>query len=259
MIEIAKLAARESGKILLDYFSKKIDYKQKPDKTFVSDIDKLSEKKIKRIIMKKYPDHSINGEEYGKTGSNEFVWHIDPLDGTNNYRNGIPYSCVSIGIQRNQEFIIGVIYNPFTDELFYAETGKGAFLNGKRIYVKKEELSTGIALIDASYREDRAIRKLNTHRKLLDQITNFRMIGSNALQLTEIARGNCIISISDAIHAYDFAAGIVLVKEAGGFVSDQFGNDPTPESKVIIASNNKINHCMLINITKETYRGYKGM
>lgn len=259
MIETAKKAAKSAGKIVLNYFNKSLKFKQKADQTFVSIADQEAEKEIKRIIHKSYPYHSISGEETGKTGNTKIIWHVDPLDGTNNFKNKIPYSCVSIGIEKDGQFVVGVIYNPFSDEMFYAEKGKGAFLNGKSIKVNALSLSEGISVVDAFFRVDKGERKLRCLEKLIEISPFLRMIGSNALQLTEVARGNCVSSLSDAVHSYDFAAGSVIVREAGGVVTDQYGNEPNEKSTVIIASNNAKNHYKLIELTKKFYKDFKGL
>ncbi|MBT3940950.1 inositol monophosphatase [Candidatus Woesearchaeota archaeon] len=259
MLETAKLAAKEAGKVILKYFNQDVVFSEKEDKTVVSIADEESEQVIIKTIKEKFPDHSINGEETGRTGDSDIVWHVDPLDGTSNFKNKIPFSTVSIGVEKAGKFILGVIYNPFTDELFYAELGNGAYLNELKIQVTDLKLSKGAVVLDASFRDDRAHRKLKTQEELLNHTSKFRMLGSNALQLAELAKGQYVCSISDAIHTYDFAAGLVIIREAGGVVTDQYGNEPTVDSVVIVATNNVDNHGKVIDITKRTYAGYKGM
>jgi myo-inositol-1(or 4)-monophosphatase len=258
MLEIAKIAAKAAGKIILSKFKADISFEQKADKTFVSEVDKEAEKEIRKIIQEKYPEHTINGEEFGQSGESTIIWHVDPLDGTTAFKNKIPYSCVSIGIQKDGEFIIGVIYNPYTNSLFYAEVGKGAFLNGEKIKVNDLSLMEGVCVFNSSFRGDRVSRKIKTLEQFTKKSSRFRMVISSALKLTEVANGNCVVALLDTIHTYDFAAGIVIVVEAGGIVTDQYGQKPTRNSKVIIAGNNKENHQELINLTKENYKDYKG-
>ncbi len=259
LLETAKIAAKNGGQIILEYFNKEIKFEEKPDKTFVSFVDRKAEEAIKKIILDKFPKHSINGEETSETKGTEYIWHVDPLDGTINFKNKIPYSCVSIGIENKGRFVIGVIYNPFTNELFSALEGKGSYLNDKKINVNSQNLSEGTLILDSSFKDERGIKKIRFQEEILENCSKFRMIGSNALQLTEIAKGNCVSSISDAIHSYDFIAGTVIVKEAGGVVSDQYGKEPSSNSKVIIASNNKDNHDKIIRITSILYKNYRGI
>src|SRR3989344_4792283 len=248
-LEIAKIAAIKSGRIILEYFNKDLVFEEKKDKTFVSIADKESEEIIKKTILDKFPKHSIIGEETGKSdNSREFIWHIDPLDGTSNFKNKIPYCCVSIGLENNGKFILGVIYNPFLDELYHAEEGNGAYLNEKRIHVNNQLLSEGIIVIDSSFSGKRAEIKSVMLKDLTRLTSRFRMTGSNALQLAELSKGSYYASISDHLNSYDFIAGLVIAKEAGAIVTDQYGKSPSTNSKVIIASNNKVNHEILISL-----------
>lgn len=256
ILEVAKEAARKGGEIVLKYFKEEVEFRQKEDKTFASIADDESEKEIKEIILRNFPEHSIYGEETGKTGQSNIVWHVDPLDGTSNFRNKIPLFCVSIGVERDGNFIVGVIYNPITNELFSASEGEGAFVNEKRISVNKEDISKGILVLDSSFKGDIGRIKTNLQSEIIKLSSRIRMIGSNALQLAEVAEGAYFSSISDHIDAYDFAAGIVLVKEAGGIVTDQFGNKPSAKSKVIVASNKKENHEKIIGLTKNYYSNF---
>jgi myo-inositol-1(or 4)-monophosphatase len=258
LLEVAKKAALAGGDVLLRYAGKKLSFEKKQDKTYVSQADRDSEDAIRKIILAAYPDHAINGEEFGKIGKSSTIWHVDPLDGTINFKSGIPASCVSIGVEQDGRFVVGVIYNPFTNELYFAEEGKGAYLNDERITVSSLSLAEGFHLIDASFRDDRAKRKMQYMHSILQHASKLRMIGSNALQLAEVARGSCVASLSDAIHSYDFAAGIVIVKEAGGNVTDQHGNEPTAASAVVIASNSKENHEKILHAA-QSYDGYAGM
>ena len=242
ILEVAKEAARKGGEVILKYFNEEVEFLQKEDKTFVSIADEESEKEIRKIILKIFPDHVINGEEKGKIGTGNIIWHIDPLDGTSNFKNKIPIFCVSIGVEREGEFIIGVIYNPITNELFSALEGGGAFVNEKKINVNKEDISNGITVIDASFSGEKGRIKVNLQKEIIKISPRLRMIGSNALQLAEISKGTYVCSVSDHIDTYDFAAGIVIVKEAGGIVTDQFGDKPSTNSKIIISSNKRDNH-----------------
>lgn len=255
-LRVAKLAALRGGEIILKYFNQEIEYEQKADKTFFSIADKESEEEIKKIILSTFPNHSMIGEESGKTNNSEYIWHVDPLDGTSNFKSKMPYCCVSIGLEHNSKFILGVIYNPFSKELFYAQDGEGAYLNDKKIKVNKESLKEGIIVIDSSFSGKRGEIKANIQKELLPISSRFRMTGSNALQLAELAKGVYVASISDSISSYDFIAGIVIAKEAGAIITDQFGNIPNTNSKVIIASNSKESQEKLLNLTKKHYVEY---
>jgi myo-inositol-1(or 4)-monophosphatase len=256
ILEVAKEAAKKGGEIILKYFNEEVEFHKKKDNTFVSIADEESEKEIRGIILKNFPEHSIYGEEIGKTGQSNIVWHVDPLDGTSNFKNKIPFFCVSIGVEKEGNFILGVIYNPITNELFSALEGGGAFVNEKRINVNKDDISNGIFVIDASFSGNKGEIKTNLQKEIIKISPRLRMIGSNALQLTGVADGTYSSSISDHIDTYDFAAGIVIVKEAGGVVTDQLGNKPSINSKIIIASNKQETHRRIIELTKNYYKEY---
>ncbi|MFH1848575.1 MAG: inositol monophosphatase [archaeon] len=245
MIETAKLAAREGGKIILKYFSRDIEFSRKSDNSVVSRVDMEAEARIKEIIRGAYPHHAIMGEETGRSGSGPIVWHIDPLDGTQNFMTKIPYCCTSVGIEDSGRFVAGAIFDPFSGELYYAVPGKGAFVNGKKISVKPMPINEGNLVIDGDFRKDYAPKI-----RLIQEIggNSFRMNGSCALQLAEVASGKCILSYSDKVKSYDFAAGIALVREAGGIVTDEKGNEVSPDSEMIIACADKETHKKALSV-----------
>lgn len=253
----AERAAHAAGKIILGSFGREHEYEQKEDKTFVSDVDRKAESAIRNEIRSTYPDHQINGEEYGSSGRSAVVWHVDPLDGTTNFKNGIPLCAVSIGIEKNGDFIIGVIYNPFTDEFFCGEKGKGAFCNDKPISVNNLEIGQGVHAIDASFRPSRMERKLKYMRKIVEMGGKPRMLGSNALQFTEVASGRCVSSLSDAIATYDYAAGAVIVREAGGLVLNHEGKFPWKDESVVLAVNSRPVLRKAFPLVQEMYLGYE--
>ena len=259
MLSTAQEAAKKAGEIILKYFGGDVSFALKADKTVVSIADKEAEQAIKELVLKRFPSHVFVGEETGTTGIGKIRWHVDPLDGTTNFKNKIPICGISIGVEMGGEAVLGVIYNPFTNQLFWAEKGNGAFCNGTKIKVNSLSLAKGIVVLDGSFRDDRALRKIKTQEELLSCGATIRAIGSNVLQLSGVASGQFVCSISDAVHSYDFMAGAVLVKEAGGVVTDYLGNAVTSDSVVVIASNNQENHRQLLELTKKYYLGYQGM
>ncbi|MFH1409468.1 MAG: inositol monophosphatase, partial [Nanoarchaeota archaeon] len=237
MIEIAKTAALEGGKILVSYFGKNLKILTKADKSFVSEADITTEKAVRKIINDAFPDHSIVAEEEGGEHTDEYCWYIDPLDGTDNFLNGIPEFCTSIGLAKKDVFLIGVIYNPITKELFMAEKGKGCTLNGKKIKVNTMTTTMGASGLDSTFRgEDRVRKKLLFMDRWRNHSTAFRLNGSNALQLARFAQGQFVVSVHDHFKAWDIAAGIVIAQEAGGIIMDQFGNEPTPQTTFLFAA-----------------------
>src|SRR3989344_3144236 len=139
-LEVAIQATLEAGKILEKYFETEISRTVKEDKSILTKVDKEAEDVIKKIILNAFPHHSILGEETGMTqNENENIWYIDPIDGTRNFANHIPLFAVSIALFSKDSLFLGVVYNPATRSLFYAQAGKGAYLNNKRIFVSKDD------------------------------------------------------------------------------------------------------------------------
>lgn len=263
MREIAEKAARAAGKIILTYFEqeKGIRFKHKKDHSFVSIVDKDCEESIRKIILSHYPTHAIMGEEFGfRNGLNNkesIIWHIDPLDGTSNFKNRLKQVAVSIGVEQRGGFILGVIYNPFTNELCHATKGKGAFCNGKRLSVSKVSFQDGIVMLNGTFRgKERIQQKVAFIEAFVRMSPRVRMLGSNVLQLMDVANGAAVASISDGLYVHDLAAGLVLVREAGGIVTDIDGKEPTRETRTVIAVNTMKNYKAILKITRQLYRGF---
>jgi len=224
-------AARSAGKQILKALNNpnnlEIDSKSSP-LDLVTNVDKAAEQEICYHISKVYPEHNILGEEGGleDKGSN-VTWIIDPIDGTLNFVRGIPYYCVSIGVSVDNVLSHGVIYNPITDELFCASKGAGAQLDGKRIRVSEtKELAKSLISIDKNL------------QNIMPGVK--RHFGSAALDLAYVACGRLDAYIDGSLSLWDIAAGVVLVREAGGFVSDFTGGDNFKTSGQIIAGTRKI-------------------
>jgi myo-inositol-1(or 4)-monophosphatase len=230
-VNIAIKAARAAGTIIMRGFDdpNRLDISSKTSYfDLVSNIDRASESEIRRHINKAYPEHCILGEEYGleENANPEVKWIIDPIDGTINFVRGIPHFCVSIGIMENNEITHGVIFNPCNGELFTASKGKGAQLDSKRIRVS-----------DCSLLEQALVA---TSEKVFPDYTVLRRMGSAALDLAYVACGRLDAYIDQGLSSWDIAAGIVIVREAGGYVSDFKGGNTSLESGNILAAGRKI-------------------
>jgi myo-inositol-1(or 4)-monophosphatase len=250
--KIAIQTALQSREILQKYQGKvkKIGYKGVVN--LVTEADRISEDAIIKIIRKNFPEHNILTEESkGYEKESEYKWIIDPLDGTTNYAHGFPVYCVSIALEKEAEVILGVVYNPVLEELFVAEKNKGAFLNGERIYVSKtKELSR--SLLATGFPYDIRESKVNN----LDHFKNFalraqaiRRAGSAALDLCYLAKGIFDGFWELKLSPWDTAAGILMVKEAGGKVTNFLGKKFSIYEKDILASNGKI-HNQMIQVLK---------
>ncbi|MSU44650.1 inositol monophosphatase [Candidatus Nomurabacteria bacterium] len=252
-LEIAIKAALEAGKILEKYFETEVLKEFKEDKSIVTVADKESEEVIKKIILETFPMHSILGEETGHTNNgHKYTWHIDPLDGTKNLSNGIPLFAISIALERKNELLVGVVYNPVNKSLFYAEKEKGAYLNDKRIYVSKDDVHHSIISGGKSRKyEDRKICRRLMH-DLPEMFTGMtiRDFGSAALDLAYVARGGLEATIQIGLHLHDFAAGALLVQEAGGRITGLDGEEWKFPQNYFIASNG-VSHDLLVGEIKK--------
>ena len=248
MINLAIDAAREAGKFLFDNFGKVKEIYTKGDRNLATELDRKAEEMIVERIKAKYPAHGILGEEKERRGlDNEWLWIVDPLDGTHNFIRGIDIFGVSIGIAHNNEFIAGVIYMPKDDELYSAESGSGAYKNGSPIHT-----SDRTSLKDCSISFDSSIRynpkrTLDVLNGVSIEVFNIRMFGSSVRTLTYVAEGKLDFAIEFHDRPWDFAGGVAIVKEAGGKFSDLRGKSPTPKTIGYIASNGIIHPQVLNN------------
>jgi myo-inositol-1(or 4)-monophosphatase len=250
MISVAIEAAREAGRFLKYSVGKvrTIEVKQGEVRNLVSEIDKGSEERIVSIIRRHFPTHAILAEEGGGSdSSSEIKWIIDPLDGTTNFLHGVPIFSVTIAVERRGEIVCGVTYDPNTDELYTAEKGSGAFVNGKRL---KVSASTEIinSLLVTGFPYDLAARPGQTvdhFIRFLMEARGVRRLGSAALDLAFVAAGRFDGFWEVYLNPWDMAAGSLLVTEAGGTVSGYDGRPLDLYAKRIVASNGKIHQKMV--------------
>ncbi|MGA1868887.1 MAG: inositol monophosphatase family protein [bacterium] len=248
MIDIAIDAAKEAGKIQREYLTKKknIYYKGKID--LVTDIDRLCEKIIIERIRSKFPDHGVLAEESPpRPYSSHYKWIIDPLDGTTNYAHGYPCFCTSIALEKDEEIIHGIVYDPMRDELFSGERGKGATLNGNPIHVSPiSELDKSLLVTGFPYDiEKKSHQNLNHFKKFLFKAQGIRRDGSAALNLCYVAAGRFDGFWESTLHPWDMAAGSLIVTEAGGMLSSYTAGSFSIYAQEIVASNGHIHAQML--------------
>ncbi len=252
MLEIAIQAAKEAGEILKRYFETSLERRLKDDSSIVTEADEKAEERIIEIIRKQYPDHGFLGEETGEQNSNaEYVWIIDPLDGTRNFVNGIPIFATSIGLVRSGRPIIGVIYNPVTDTLFSGKEGSGAYWNGKQVYVSEREASDATFTMGTSSKAEDKNLVAQCFVRAETYVRSVRYLGSAVLELGYVARGGMEGCIHIGTKKWDYAAGALLVLEAGGTLTDFEGNPWDMSKNYFIASNGKI-HPQLLALVKNS-------
>ena len=243
--ELTVRAAKEAGKVLIDNFGRVIRTKAKSDRNLVTDIDLKAEERIIKLIKKDYPDDDILSEESRYRFSNsEFKWIIDPLDGTHNYIHNIEIFGVSIALEFEGEVVLGVIYMPLTRELYIGQKGEGAYLNGKRINVSKRPLPQATMVYDSSIRYNKKAM-LTGLGELVDKVFNVRMFGSTCRSLSYLASGKVDLEIEYNDKIWDFAAGLLLVEEAGGKATDFQGKRWNTGTRRFVASNGVVHREIL--------------
>ena len=238
-LEVAIEAAREAGKILLAHFHSEKEIKHKGKSNLVTEVDILSEKLIVELLKREYPDCNILSEESNSTTPvTGYTWIVDPLDGTNNYVFGIPFFCTSIALVKDEDILLGVTYDPLRDELFRAEKGQGAYVNDSVIQVSGQD-SLGACLVglDLGYSDEWGKELLDITSKLWGQVHCLRIMGSACLGLAYVACGRVSLYFHGFVYPWDIASGLLLVREAGGEVTDWEGKPATSQDEQIIASN----------------------
>ncbi|MGH9948225.1 MAG: inositol monophosphatase family protein, partial [Pyrinomonadaceae bacterium] len=250
MLNFAIETAREAGQLLLEKFGRITTVTKKGDINLVTEADLASEALIVEKIKSYYPRHSILAEESGDTvvidDDSTWKWIIDPLDGTTNYAHGYPCFCVTLALEHNGEIVIGVTFDPTRDELFAAEKGNGATLNGKPIRVSTTE-KLGDALIVTGFPYDIKQRD-NFTRHLTEFLLTSRGVrrdGSAAIDMAYVACGRFDGFWEEGLNPWDLAAGKLLIEEAGGVVSNYDGSPFSIYQPPICSSNAAIHNQML--------------
>jgi myo-inositol-1(or 4)-monophosphatase len=256
MREIAFKAAREAGRILMQKFGAALVIDHKGEIDLVTEVDRMAERIIVNIIRDTFPRHDILAEEedYGRSNS-RYRWIIDPLDGTTNYTHGFPWFAVSIALEVEGEIVLGLVYNPFHQELFYAEKNNGAFHNDIQLSVSKTA-SLERSLLATGFSYDHKTSPANNY----DHFINFqracqgcRRAGSASLDLAYVAAGRFDGFWEMKLKPWDIAAGKLIVEEAGGAVSNFSGERLDIYGKEILASNGLI-HGSMVEVLKQGRR-----
>ena len=244
-------ACRKAAKTIIRDFGEieNLQVSLKGPGDFVTNCDKKVEKILIEELQKARPNYSILSEEVGKITNNEsFMWIIDPIDGTANFLHGIPHFAISIGLEHNNEIICGIIYDPIKDEMFTAEKGNGSYLNNKRMRVSSRSklkdciICTGGPKKDSKHRELTLEEYKKFSSKVFIPVGKF---GSASLDMAYVAAGRYDGYWQRDLSYWDVAAGIILVKESGGFVTDFNGENQYIENKTIVVTNSKINKEMI--------------
>lgn len=249
MLNIAIRAARNAGTLILRslHHVEHLEVTTKGRNDYVSDVDHLVEDEIIKVIKKAYPDHAIMAEESGVSGDSDTVWIIDPLDGTTNFLHGFPHFCVSIAVRVKGRVEHAVVYDPQRDELFTASRGDGAKLNDRRLRIPKRRDLNGALLgtgFPFKYPEHHG-KYLASFEALFPQVADIRRAGSAALDLAYVAAGRLDGYWEIGLQNWDLAAGILLVEEAGGLITDFAGDDALFDKGNVVAAGFGVHKLML--------------
>lgn len=246
---IAVRAARKAGSVLMRYYNRidTLTISEKQTNDYVSEVDHAAEAAIIEVIHRAYPNHAILAEESGEHAGNDYQWLIDPLDGTTNYLHGFPQFSVSIALRYRGDLISAAVYDPLRDEMFTASRGQGAQLNDRRLRVSDRRslkgalIGTGIPFRDQRY----LANYLAMLGAMVKDTAGIRRPGSAALDFAYVAAGRLDGFWELGLSVWDFAAGVLLVHEAGGVVTDIRGRDRHLENGNVIAGNPKVHQTMV--------------
>ena len=249
-LDIAKSVAKEMGKIQLKNFRKNLKVIRKSPKDFVSNVDLECQNLAYELLKKEFEYEILSEEKRIQDDINtDLFWIIDPVDGTHNYISGLPNFGVSIALATKNEFLLGVIYLPYFDEMYYAVKNHGAFMNDEKIQVSKnDDLEKSMITFDNQFYLDK--KSFEVYKKIVDGCFTTRILGSAVYDFCLIASGKVDARVWNNTKIFDFAAGLTIVNEAGGKVTDFSGNKITLTSHDILASNSFVHKELLTLINQ---------
>jgi myo-inositol-1(or 4)-monophosphatase len=252
-LEVAVAAAEAAGEVLRNGFGRQHRIEHKGEADLVTEADEEAERKIKEVLGEAFPDHGVLTEESAETeGEADARWIVDPLDGTTNYAHGVPFFSTSIALERAGEVVVGVVHDPMANETYAAERGGGATLNGESVGVSDTD-EPARALLGTSFadRPEELETGLELFGRLADLARGVRRLGSGALDLCYVAAGRLDGCYEQGFSAWDVAAGVLIVEEAGGKITDCRGGRLDPAgSRGLVASNGAL-HPDLLRVTGE--------
>ncbi len=254
-LEVAVAAAKAAGEVLRSGFGQRQEIRYKGEVDLVTEADEKAEQKIKATLREAFPTCEILTEESGRlAGEGDSRWIVDPLDGTTNYAHGLPLFSVSVALERAGEAVLGVVHDPMTQETYAAERGGGATLNGRPIKVSDtDELIRALLATGFPYDRDDMSATLDLFGRFAVLTQSMRRLGSAALDLCYVAAGRLDGYYERGIHAWDIAAGSVILEEAGGKATDYRGRRLDLEGREVVASNGLL-HPALVSVTSEERR-----
>ena len=255
-LSVAVDIAREAGAVLSKHFERRVEIEYKGEFNLVTAADRAAEALIVERLRNRFPSHSIIAEEGGGVDNqSDYVWHVDPLDGTTNFAHGFPVFATSLGLALRGEPIAGVVYDPIRDEMFSAEKGAGAYLNNQRLRVSTTG-ALGEGLFATGFPSGRRHKQRNIH--FFHQVSmlshGIRRAGSAALDLCSVASGRLEGFWEIGLNSWDVAAGLLLVTEAGGAYGDMRGQPYELGGVELLATNGHV-HSELVELFEEVFQG----
>jgi len=240
--EAIKPIIKQAGEILLSYFNKTLEVHKKADGSIATNADLASEQYLKQALSDVLSGVSFNAEESGKQGANSYCFVIDPLDGTTNFSRGIGYFCISVCLTCNDKPLLAVVYQPIMREYFVAIEGKGAFLNGQQLNIDLSiPLDKSLTIVGLPYtKNEQYLELLELARVIAPKSFAFRHLGACALDLAYVAAGRINGVYLADLAWWDVAAGILLIEQAGGVVTDFEGDRITPTFKTCLAGSSEV-------------------
>jgi myo-inositol-1(or 4)-monophosphatase len=256
-LETSIAIAREAGSLLLSYVRRRIGYELKGEFDLVTEADLASERLVVERLRSHFPSHAIVAEEgSGYSTSSEYCWYVDPLDGTTNFAHGFPMFNVTLALERGGELIAGVIFDPIQNEMFAAERGGGAYLNNRRIHVSQTGKLEG-SLVATGFPNRKRHKSVNVHffYQLAMATHGVRRGGSAALDLAYVACGRLEAFWEFGLKPWDMAAGLLMITEAGGAVSDMKGAPHKLRGPHLLADNGIV-HSEILQLFAEIFAGH---
>lgn len=247
-VEMMKPVIEKAGKLVMSYFRSNLTVEYKKDQSFATNADFESEKLLKTELEALIPGSGFIAEESGINQGNEYTWVIDPVDGTKNFSRGIPYFCINVALMNDSELVAAVTYYPAMQEWFYAQKGFGAWRNGQRLELNQRPWEQKGALVVISgfqVRQNDLLANISNQFKQTAHGVRFRLYGAAALDLAYAAAGTFDAVLFENLGWWDAAAGVLLVKEAGGYVSQYDGSEVDSNFKTVIAGHLEICQMLL--------------
>ena len=251
-LEAAIAAAKAAGEVLRNGFGQHQEVKYKGEVDLVTKADENAEQTIKEILQETFPHYGMLAEESGSLeGEGDTRWIVDPLDGTTNYAHGVPVFCTSIALEKDSEVVLGVVHDPVANEIYAAERGSGATLNGEPILVSyTDEPIRALLATGFPYDRNEVPVALEIFGQFALRTQSMRRLGSAALDLCYVAAGRLDGYYERGIKVWDIAAGVLILREAGGTVTDYSGHELYLERGEVVASNGPL-HPDLVSVTSE--------